>query len=97
MTYQVPYRADVWRAQIRRFPLTVGWCVECQVVEQELGNHRRLYVELIRYPSQSIQVTVARIEATASSGAGVRRRRTITYLQPDDLVLVEVAGENHRA
>ena len=97
MKYRVPYRTDAWQPRVPRFPVTGRVIAECQVVEQDLGNQRRLYVELLRYAGQPIRVTVARVESTTVYRCGARRRRNLAYLQPDDLDVVEVAVEDQGA
>ena len=87
VVYHVPYSTAHWRS--RRHPLLPDYAEECQVVRQDLGQGQRLYIELVRRPGAPIRITVARLE-TSFTRWGQQKYRTVRFLRPDEIALVEV-------
>ncbi len=83
MKYRVVYRADGWRPLAPKRPALGEW----QVLQQDVGNQQRVYVELGRSPGASIRVAVARLEVAIP---GTARYRTLKQLRPEELELVEL-------
>ncbi len=91
MKYGIVYDARKW---IPQFAVMSHRCVgEWQVIEQDLGNGLRLYVELCRFPETPLRVAVARIDGPFVTSSGATRRHTVKFLQPDDLELIEASEE----
>ncbi len=90
MKYPVTYHTDGWQSRARH-PMLPQAVEDCQIVRQTLEDGRRLYVELARFPGAPVRVLVARLEASISY-AGKQRYRTVKFLQPDELDLIEIPG-----
>ncbi len=97
MKYRVTYSAAEWQ-QRARHPMLPHDDEECQIVRHELPGGRRLYVELARRPGAPPRVLIARIEVSTVR-AGHQHYRTVKFLQPDELDLIETpeAGMGQQA
>ena len=96
MRYRVEYCPDGWH------PMTLQYANapeqhrigEWQTVRRDLGDGRRLYVQLVRYPGTAVQVAVARVEVPCTR-LHRTHYRTMKFLQSDDLELIEVPEQPH--
>jgi hypothetical protein len=85
MTYNIRYHADQWQHYQARQTSAGQW----QIVHQDLGDERRLTVELHRAADGMVSITDARIEEFRAGRTGKLHWRTWRTLHPDEVIVEE--------
>ncbi len=85
---RVEYSAHAWQPRRQRSHLLP--VEECQVVERDLTDDERLYVELARARGGPPRVVIARITILSRRQRRNQFYRTTRFLRADELELVEV-------
>ena len=83
MPYHIRYRTDQWHPYQARQTSAGQW----QIVHQDLGDDRRLAVELHRTAAGTVSITDARIEERRAGRTGKLHWRTWCTLHPDDVIV----------